>query len=358
MIFVNATDLLGPDWRFLELYCKGRDIAWEFHSGVASNKLERLVRRPNIGRYRAALTAARSAGTRSDAVLVSHMPRMSAATNIAARMFAPRVPHIAFSFTFTDLPEGPDLRVMRAALEGVREFVVFSNYERALYAEYFDLPLARMRHLNWAMDAPAPGPHNPAADLRPYVCAAGGEGRDYGVLAEAMRAHPTVRAVVIARPHNVAAVDFPKNVMVLTNRPVGEYWRIIADSAALVLPLRSAHTFCARLTMIAGQLLGVPIVMTRPVWIEDYAPSEDLARFVPPGEPEALAAAIGSIFDDPSGARAMADRAQAYARANSAPDRWVDYFLDLRNRLVATGASGRSKARRCAGRNAFQERRL
>ena len=223
--------------------------------------------------------------------------------------------------------------MLRRGLNGVFEFVVASDYERRLYADYFDLPLARFRHLNWALEPPAPGSLNPAAALAPYVCAAGGEGRDYRVLAQAMRARPDVRAVVIARPRNLSDIDFPANVEVLTNIPVGDYWRVIADSAALVLPLRSAHTTCARLTMIAGQLLGVPIAMTRSVWIDDYMPEENMARLVPPGEPDALADAIGALVDDPVAARAMAERARTYARANSGPQRWLDYFLDLRRRL-------------------------
>ncbi len=44
MIFINTTDLLGPDWRFLEPLCDDPAIAWQIHSGRARTALERRVR--------------------------------------------------------------------------------------------------------------------------------------------------------------------------------------------------------------------------------------------------------------------------------------------------------------------------
>ncbi len=87
---------------------------------------------------------------------------MAAATNLARRTLCPEVPQIAFAFNFTDLPQGARRRYLAAALRGIDEFVVFSRFERALYARHLDLPEDRIHFLPWAMEPPLPGPDNPA----------------------------------------------------------------------------------------------------------------------------------------------------------------------------------------------------
>lgn len=338
MIFINNSDLLDAEWRFLEPHCDDAGISWEFHHGVPHTRLERAIRRPNLARYRAALTAARSAARTPGAVLVSHLPRMSAATNLVRRMLCPRVPQIAFAFNFTDLPEGRDRSLLSRALRHIHEFVVFSTYERTLYADHLGLPPERIRYLPWAMETPVPGPENPAGAAG-YLCSIGGEGRDYALLAETMRALPHVRMVIVARPYSVAGIDFPENVAVLTNRPEAETWRIMADSAGLVIPLRSDRTTCGHITIVGAQLLGIPLVVTQSVGIADYVSGGESAHLVPAGDREALSSALAGLLDDPAEACSMATRARAIAGRRSALDGWVGYFRELRDRLEGDGNS-------------------
>ena len=333
MFLINNSDLRGADWRFVEHLCQARGIRWEFHSGLPRNRIERAVPRPNLARYRAAISAARSAASTPDAVLVSHMPRMAAATNSVRRVLCPHVPQIAFTFTFTELPEGRDRGRLRRALRGVQEFVVFSEYERQLYANHFDQPVERMHHLPWAMEPPRPGPVNPVGEPGTYLCAAGGEGRDYRLLAEAMRARPSDRMVIIARPHSVEGISLPDNITLLMNRPWPEFWRIVADSAGLIIPLRSETATCGRMTMVGAQLLGVPIAVTRSVWMAEYVPSSEFAHLLPAGDRLAMVEAIGALIGDLEGRSAMADRARAFAESRSRLEYWADYFRALPRRL-------------------------
>src|SRR6056297_315137 len=109
MRFINTSDLAEPSWRFIEPFCSDDDISWEFHIGLPRNKLERFVPRPNLARWRAAGTAALSARRQDrSCMLVSHLPRMGAATNLLRRGLCPTVPQVAFAFNFTDLPTGLD----------------------------------------------------------------------------------------------------------------------------------------------------------------------------------------------------------------------------------------------------------
>lgn len=349
VIFVNNSDLMGPDWRFIAPLAEceagqigapdiAPQIAWEFHSGRPRSALERAVSRPNLARYRAAFSAVRSAqravAAGREAVLVSHLPRMAAATNTIRRALCPGTAQIAFAFNFTDLPTGAERAYFRRALKGVAEVVVFSAYERRLYADLLAIPEARIRHLPWAMEAPRPGPVNPLGRLasEPYLCAVGGEGRDYASLAEAMRALPETRLAIVARPHSVAGIDMPENVTVFENLPLEQTWRLAADSRGIAIPLRSDRTACGHITIVGAQLLGLPLVTTRSAGIADYVADGETALVVEPGDAEGLAAALSAILGDRQAAEARAAVARARAERENALGAWVGYFRDLAGR--------------------------
>src|SRR5579884_3987444 len=115
-------------------------------SALPANALERLVQKPKIARYRAALGAALAA---KGMPIISHLPRMTAAVCTAQAMTRRDAPHLAFSFNFTDLPEGLARRYMASAFQRVEEFFVYSEYEREAYPQYFSQPKERFKSLLW-----------------------------------------------------------------------------------------------------------------------------------------------------------------------------------------------------------------
>lgn len=337
MRFLNVSDLTGLDWRFLEPVCDDPALSWDFFRGQPSNRLERAIRRPNLARWRAALEIARAGRAATQPVaLVSHLPRMTAATDVMRRMLCPEVPHVAFAFNFTDLPQGMGRTLFSRALRGVDEFVVFSRFERPLYAAEFGIPEQRIRYLPWAMEAPVPGPDCPLPDdmrRQGYLSAIGGEGRDYALLAQVMRARPGLRMVVIARPYSIAGIEFPDNVTVFTNLPGPVTWRIAVESRGLAIPLKTDRTACGHITIVGAQLLGLPLIVTASRGVEDYAAADVTAQVVPAGDAAALGAAMDRVLEDPSAVTRMAEAARAKARLGNGLPGWVGYFQDLAERL-------------------------
>ncbi len=287
--------------------------------------------RPALARWRAAWMAAMAARTRKDAILVSHLPAMAAATNLLRRTICPNTRQIAFAFNFTDLPQGWRRAWFEYALRGIDEFVVFSRFEQPLYAAHFGIPEEHIRFLPWAMDRPEPGPNSPVQGLLApgsYLCAIGGEGRDYALLAEVMRRMPEVPLVIVARPYSIAGLNFPPNVRVFTNLPAPETWRIAVDSRGLVIPLKTDTTACGHITLVGAQLLGVPLVITRSRGVEDYVTEGETARLVMAGDADSLYDALGWLHHQPEAARAMAQRACNLAEERSRLEIWVRYFAD------------------------------
>lgn len=328
-VFINTTDLSPPGWRFIEPFWNDPRATWDFHHGVPRNWLERSVPRPHLGRYRAAVQAARAARARpEDSILVSHLPAMSAATNVFRRRLCPGVRHIAFAFNFTTLPSGARLPYFRRALRDIDEFVVFSQMERRLYAETFNLPPERLRMLHWAAEAPVPGPENPVPFDAPYLCAIGGEGRDYALLAEAMRQLPQLKMVIVARPYSLAGIDFPGNVTCFTNLPLQQTWRLAKDSMGLVVPLKAADTACGHITIVAAQLLGIPLAITHSQGVSDYV-SDDTAFLMAPQDGRALTATLEQLSRADDSVRQRQRKALQVAQERSNLSHWVSYFEDV-----------------------------
>ncbi len=340
MHFINTSDLLGPEWRFLEPLSQKDGMTWQFVYGRPRNLIEQRLRRPNVARWRAAAQAvgvARQAPERS--VLVSHLPLMAAATETLRARYTPDTPHIAFAFNYTELPEGWRRRSQSKAFAGVDEFIVFSQFEVDLYADHFDIPKERLRFLPWAMDPPEPGPVLPLslnASSDGYLCSIGGEGRDYALLADVMADRPDTVMAVVARPYSIAGVQFPPNVRVFTDLPHDQTWKIAQDSAGLVIPLKSETTACGHITMVGAQKLGLPLVITRSHGIADYVENEVTGQVVPAGDGRALGAAIDRLrIADPT-VGAMSHRAKKQAKTRNSLGAWLNYFEELDIRLSAT----------------------
>jgi glycosyltransferase involved in cell wall biosynthesis len=269
---VNVADLSPAGAKFVELPA---DIHWLDFSGLPQNLLERLVSKPKISRYRAAFQAARAA---RGMPIISHLPRMTAAVSKAQSLLRQSSPHVAFSFNFTDLPVGRTHRYMANAFSSVDEFFVFSEFEFETYPRYFSQPLERFTKLRWTQDPPKVSNQSLASLPNRYVSAVGGEGRDYQTLVAAAEKLPNIEFVLIARPYNVVG-SLPPNVRLLTNVPADVTWRIALESSCLVVPLKARTTCCGHITLVSGELLGIPVISTFAEATREY--TEDVALCEP-----------------------------------------------------------------------------
>ena len=247
------------------------------------------------------------------------MPRVSLMVAWQKRLYGTRSPHMAFTFNFTDLPSGTGYRAAWSALHDVSRLVVFSAFERELYADNFGLPAERFERLLWAQDPPAVAATNEFAAAGTYISAVGGEGRDHATLLRAAAALPHIRFIVVCRPHNPLP-DIPPNVTVHTNLDGLKTWRIVRDSACTVVPLKSAETCCGHITIVGSDLLGVPVVATRSAATTEY--TED-ATLCEPGDDKVLAEMLDQTFRSSEALRARALSAVPAKRAKYDRAMWT-----------------------------------
>ena len=279
---VNVSELTAPGAKFVDMPPGVQRLDF---SALPRNRFEQLVRRPRLSRYRAALEAVLAA---RGAPIISHLPRMTAAVSALQVLASRRSPHLAFSFNFTDLPVGLDRSYMTRGFGRVDEFFVFSEYERGCYSRYFSLPEERFTRLIWTQDPPVVADRAAPLPVNSYVSAIGGEGRDYRTLIAAAGMLPDISFLIIARPYN-RMPELPPNVRLMTNVPLDLTWRIALESSCLVVPLKSRTTCCGHITLVSGELLGIPLLSTFSEATREY--TEDVA-LCEPGDAKALSQMI------------------------------------------------------------------
>ena len=96
----------------------------------------------------------------------------------------------------------------------------------------------------------------------------------------------------------------------------------------------SSYMENAPLALLEAMAAGVPVVATRVGGVPELVP-EGTGLLVAPGDPAALAAAIGRLLDDPALARAQADAARRHAEAGGGATAMVDRTLALYKGLLA-----------------------
>lgn len=321
MRVVNVAELASPDWRFVADEIDRPDVDWRFHDSTPINAIERLIRRPRIARYRAAFAAARDA--RGADVLLSHLPVATAAVAQAARWMGASPRHLAISFNFTALPTGARLAYMRRALQRVDRFLVYSRAEQQLYPALFGLDPARFDFLHWPMATPPAEGERPCD--QPYICAVGGEARDYATLIAAMRGLPDIVLIIVTRPGVVDAATLPANVRLLHNLPLASFWNVVRHSRISVVALRDQETNCGHITLVGSMLLGRAIVATRSSGIADYVSDGDTARLCDPGDADALRAAIAEVWHDGALRDRLGERGRSFAAAASDSRHMANY---------------------------------
>lgn len=328
---VNAADNIQVNnWNFLEDKMQDVPAEWSFFINSPSNILEKVITKPKISRYRSCWQAVTKAKYTKADLLISHLPRTTCWTGVFANLINVNVPHLAFSFNFTDLPQGKSRQFMSYAFKKVDRFIVYSTAEKALYSDYFNLNTEKIDVLPFAMDIPEYEPQEPIIEGE-YICAVGSEGRDYATLAEAMKTLPNIPLVIVTRPYVIETVNFPENIKIFTNLVSKKFWNIVKFSKFVVIPLRDAQTNCGHISLVGSMRFDKPIVSTTSAGTTDYIFPGVNSLVSPAQDVRGLATNIEKLWSDSNLYSQMETESRRIGQENHTLSSWVDYlkkFLD------------------------------
>lgn len=281
--------------------------------GAPRSALERRITRPNLALQRGCAEAAWHVAQGRVDVLVSHLPVVSKWTEIYMCGNRRNALHIAFAFNLDRLPTGLNKRLYSYACQGIDRFVVFTNAERALYAEVLGIPEERIKMIHWGVTPPRLSPHAPPLVQGEYISSIGRTGRNYRDLIAAMRRLPDIKAVIVAAPENLVGLDVPQNVEILTNVPFPKALNILSNSRFLVLPLYASDVPYGHGTAVLGMHLRRPVLATAGAAMTDYVQDGVTGLTFPPSDPDALSQSIRTLMEDQDLNERLAENAHRFA---------------------------------------------
>lgn len=321
---INVSDL-SPDWNWLENEFRQSDTTWQHFSSLKPKLPDYLPKRNAIARAYSGLRGTLKARA-PNSVLVSHGPRPTMYVSNLAASICPDVPHLAFSFTFTELPKGKQIAVMKKAFRQPTRFVCYSNFEKNLYADYFNIPLEKIDMIHWSAHEPMHNPDEKPSEEGRYICALGTQGRDYKTLFEAMRLIPNIKLIAVVTPEYIQGLDIPDNVVIRSNIPLSQAFNILKFSEFMVLPLRDSEAPCGHSTIVSSMFFKKSILITNAVTVYDYIQDKKTGLFFEANNAIDLKDKIEMLWQDQTNTNNMNEAAYQFAKDYCTEQSAIDYF--------------------------------
>jgi glycosyltransferase involved in cell wall biosynthesis len=320
---VCCSEIRDPTWRWVESSVSDLKAAFTFVSCPNAPGFLRI----NLGRMIGSWRAVRLARKINASVVVAHGPTLAAWCCIFASILNCReVAIFAHSFNFTTLPGTFKKLIFTMVLGRAERFAVFSQMERALYANTFRLDIRKIDFVHWGVNPPSV--KGEAIEIGDYVVSIGGNARDYHTLIGAARLMPETKFVVVARPENLIGLDIPQNVIVHTNLPLDVTMNILGHSKLLALPLVGSGVPCGHVTLVAAMHLGRPVVVTDSTGVADYIEDGVTGLTVKMGSAIELSNAIERLWRNEGLQKLLAKSGTAFAIAHCSEQSIARHFYN------------------------------
>ncbi|HLO50018.1 MAG TPA: glycosyltransferase family 4 protein [Kamptonema sp.] len=284
-----------------------------------------------LKRLRACFQTAYSAKQNRLDLLIANDPRETFWCAFFAALLGVSAKQIACAFNFPILPSGLKRRLYTLAFAKIEQFVVYSKVEKQIYSEYFGIPLERIEVILWGVATPEVHPEAPL-ETGDYICAIGGNARDYPTLIKAIEKLPEIPLVLVVRPDNLEGLIVPKNVKVLINISPFHALNILKYSRFTVLPLKGSQAPCGHVTLVWTMQLGKAFIITNSQGISDYAIPNYNCLTCEPYNADALNEAIFTLWNDPERCQKLGengcDFAGKYCTAEAAQEQLQHLLLD------------------------------
>ncbi len=261
-------------------------------------------------------------------VIVTWGERLSLALMAVQRLARGGKPHVPMMYWFSK----PNVRLpMRAFGRSLHAIVTWSSVQRLYAIRQLGVPAEKLYLVKHYVDQLFWSPRQRQAEI---ICSAGKEMRDYGTLLEALRgtdlrchiATDHVRVKGSALGHRwVGASEFASeasgNVTVGSMTP-RELRELYARSLFVVVPLLPSDTDNGVSVILEAMAMGKAVICSRTQGQVDVIQEGFTGLYVPGGDPAALRAAMGALWNDPARARAMGLRARAYVEEHHTLDKF------------------------------------
>jgi glycosyltransferase involved in cell wall biosynthesis len=207
-------------------------------------------------------------------------------------------------------------------------FLVYSTWQKRFIQERWRVPPERVIWTPFQVDARFFRPDAVSVEPEKMICSAGLEFRDYPTLMEAVEGLDV--QVVLA-----AASPWSKRADTTTRRPIPpnvtvrrfslyELRDLYARSRFVVVPLYPVNFQAGVTTILEAMAMGKAVIVTRTPGQTDVVIEGETGLYVPPGDPQAMRAAIQYLLDHPDEAARLGANGRRLVEERMNLDRYVE----------------------------------
>ena len=222
----------------------------------------------------------------------------------------------------------------RLAFASTDVLVTSSLGEVDIYSRRLGIPRERFRFVPFHTNVVNPGPVGAA---RGYAFSAGKSGRDFEVLARAAQ-RLDMDLVVVGNAASLDGLEFSSRTKVLVDQPYDRYLELLHGCDFVVVPLVDLPRSTGQVVILEAMAIGKPVVVTETVGTVDYVESGVNGLLVPPGDAEALAAAMLRLRQDPELRARLSENGLEFARRHT-----FRIYVETMLQVVERTITGRRK---------------
>ena len=217
----------------------------------------------------------------------------------------------------------------------IDRFVVYSTWQKRFIESRWRIAPERVVFTPFMVDTRffSPEQVTPKPSDTPLVCSVGLEARDYPTLLAAVRDLDVRVTIAAASPWSKRADStqdqaIPENVTV---RRFSQFdlRQLYADSRFMVMPLHNVEFQAGVTAILEAMAMGRAVICTRTPGQTDVIVDGETGLYVPPGDPQALAAAIEYYLANPRVAERMGQAGRRLVEQSMSLDRYVERLRDV-----------------------------
>lgn len=245
-------------------------------------------------------------------LLITAEPYLSLWCTLFTAFQGVKVHHIAWSFHFLTLPQGPLSWLMQWAFPQIQQFTIHSRTDKQLYADYFGISPTRFERVHWSVTIPNALPAEP---LIPgdYGCVVVRSRQECQTAIAALHHLPNIRMVIVTEPHCLRGLVIPANILLLTNLSPNFRLNVLQYSRFVVVPLSEPQPCCDYELLVTAMQFSKALITADVPGISDYAFHNSNAILYPSDRPEALAKAIDDLWSNPNKCNFLGSNGKGFA---------------------------------------------
>lgn len=207
------------------------------------------------------------------------------------------------------------VKSIRRSIKRVSLVLVFSSNQVAILEDRLNVDPSRVAVVPFGVDTEF---YDPSAVAGPKagggVVAVGGDARrDYATLAEAARM-TGIPLTIACYPRNLAGVDLPANVKVVSGISHDEYRRLLLAADVVVTPTKAPAYPSGQSVVLEAMSMGKATLTTDSPAMRDYVTNGVDGMLVPAFQPAMMAGAIKDLLADENGRKLLGEAAENTVR--------------------------------------------